>query len=678
MTTRRVGVLTLVIVCLGAVVLAQGPADVPLASWPAPPYWLPSGAIPAAGTPAAEGPEVAAEQAVVRALPLVAIAPCRLLDTRAAGLPALSAGAAQEIAVVGRCGIPAQAQGVSLRLVVGEGTGGGVLTVGAAGEAGGHGGRLVLDRGQGSSTTGVVGLDGSGRLVAVTEGGSLQLVVEVNGYYAGEPAVRSLNALAGDVLLRAGENIAITSEGSTVTIALAPGGSPGAQPPGEVGPPIPGSPPQGPRVVRVLPSPPAKARPPEQAMVPPPSSMYVAGAIELPFTTAVGAGVLTLGGNRFLHNYGPAADAGNTFVGQQAGNFTMGGLNSYEGKHNTAVGYQSLTSNTTGFYNTASGSWSLLSNTTGFYNTASGYGSLVSNTTGFYNTASGAFSLQSNTTGTLNTASGYGSLTNNTTGSYNIALGSNAGVNLTTGNYNIDIGNQGVAAEGATIRIGDSNQTRTFIAGIRGVTTGSQNAIAVLIDSNGQLGTASSSRRFKKDIRDIGEASSRLLDLRPVSFRYIGQSEGVHFGLIAEEVAEVLPELVVHDASGQVETVAYHEMPAMLLNELQKQHATIQAQQAQIEAQREELAAQRAQNDAQQARIDRLERQLEALVATRQPAVATRTEQPRAAAAGEPTHLAVESRAAEPSSIRFPWPPGSSAARRGRAFAQADVGGETP
>jgi hypothetical protein len=461
MTTRRVGVLTLVIVCLGAVVLAQGPADVPLASWPAPPYWLPSGAIPAAGTPAAEGPEVAAEQAVVRALPLVAIAPCRLLDTRAAGLPALSAGAAQEIAVVGRCGIPAQAQGVSLRLVVGEGTGGGVLTVGAAGEAGGHGGRLVLDRGQGSSTTGVVGLDGSGRLVAVTEGGSLQLVVEVNGYYAGEPAVRSLNALAGDVLLRAGENIAITSEGSTVTIALAPGGSPGAQQPGEVGPPIPGSPPQGGRVVKVLPSKPVTPRPPEQAMVPPPSSMYVAGALELPNTTAAGAGVLTLGGDRFLHNYGPTG-TDSTFVGHLAGNFSMTGsyntgigsealLAIGSGGYNTGVGTSALFNDGSGSNNTGVGAGALLSNGSASQNTAVGSGALgsqsfdpgsvwVSDNTavgynaltnnqpdstndGHQNTAVGSQALQANTTGWANTASGYQSLLSNTTGYENTANG---------------------------------------------------------------------------------------------------------------------------------------------------------------------------------------------------------------------------------------------------------------
>ncbi len=409
-------------------------------------------------------------------------------------------------------------------------------------------------------------------------------------------------------------------------------------------------------------------------MVPPPSSMYVAGAIEMPATTAVGAGVLTLGGDRFLHNYGPAADAGNTFVGQLAGNFTMGGSGT-QGKYNTASGYLSLYSNTTGSWNTASGTWSLYYNTTGFYNTANGVSSLSSNTTGYQNTASGAFSLQANTTGTSNTASGYQSLFSNTTGSSNtasgalslqanttgsentasgynslssnttgyqntasgywslannttgyrntasgfwslvnnttgwgntasgfeslyanttgssnIGLGFSAGANLTTGNYNIDIGNVGVAAEANTIRIGNSSQTRTFIAGIRGVTTGSQNAIAVLIDSNGQLGTVSSSIRFKQDVVDMGDASRRLMELRPVMFHYKSHPDGpLQFGLVAEEVEQVMPELVVRDASGQVETVAYHEMPAMLLNELQKQHATIQEQQTQIEAQRAEI-----------------------------------------------------------------------------------------
>lgn len=338
----------------------------------------------------------------------------------------------------------------------------------------------------------------------------------------------------------------------------------------------------------------------------PSDQLTLTGMLALPATAATSgtptAGVIKLGGDRFLHNYGPAS-AGNTFVGQQAGNFTMGGPNLWEGKNNTASGYGSLANNTTGFYNTASGYQSLLLNTTGTNNTASGYWSLSNNTTGSRNTASGMASLLNNATGSWNTASGYASLLFNTTGYQNIALGYNAGHYLTTGSYNIDIGNQGVAAEGNTIRIGDSNQTRTFISGIRSVTTGSQNAIAVLIDSNGQLGTASSSRRFKKDIRDMGEVSSRLLELRPVSFRYIGQSEGVHFGLIAEEVERVMPELVVRDATGQPETVAYHELPAMLLNELQKQHATIQEQQGLIEAQRAEIDLLKAKLAKMEARL---------------------------------------------------------------------------
>jgi len=317
------------------------------------------------------------------------------------------------------------------------------------------------------------------------------------------------------------------------------------------------------------------------------------------------SGVLKLGGNRFLHNYGPTG-AGNTFVGENAGNFTMYRVAGDQGTSNTGVGRLSLAANSIGYGNTASGAYSLSTNTTGWGNTASGWGSLYYNTTGSTNTASGAFtlytnvtgsdntaagnsSLNANTTGSQNTAIGHQSLHTNTTGSNNIALGALAGYNLTTGSYNIDIGNPGVAFEGNTIRIGDSYQTRTFITGIRGVTTGSADAIPVLIDSAGQLGTVSSSLRFKEAVRDMGDFSNRLLELRPVTFRYIGQPERIHFGLIAEEVAEVLPELVVCDATGHVETVAYHEMPAMLLNELKKQQAEIEALKAGL-AEREALA----------------------------------------------------------------------------------------
>ena len=190
----------------------------------------------------------------------------------------------------------------------------------------------------------------------------------------------------------------------------------------------------------------------------------------------------------------------------------------------------------------------------------------------------------SNTTGSNNTANGTNALLNNTTGGGNIALGISAGFNLTTGNNNIDIGNFGVAGESATIRIGAiGTQTRTFIAGIRGIMTGNGNAIPVLIDSAGQLGTASSSRRFKKEIQPMDKASERILALKPVTFHYKSDATNTpQFGLIAEEVAAVDPNLVVRDENGQIYTVRYEAVNAMLLNEFLKEREKVEEQQGRI------------------------------------------------------------------------------------------------
>ncbi len=253
-------------------------------------------------------------------------------------------------------------------------------------------------------------------------------------------------------------------------------------------------------------------------------------------------------------------------------------LNNTTGFRNTASGSSALMLNTTGFNSTAIGSSALFSNTTGANNTASGYAALRFNTTGSGNTASGYGALFYNTTGWRNTAVGVGALNANATGQDNIGLGVNAGSNLTTGSNNIAIGNLGVAGESSTIRIGTSGtQTRAFIAGIRGVTTGGGGALSVLIDANGQLGTVSSSRRFKKDIVDMGAATDNLLELRPVRFRYRqeqtmpdGSEVPMEYGLIAEEVAEVFPDLVVYDEEGDPFTVKYHILSSMLLNELKK------------------------------------------------------------------------------------------------------------
>jgi hypothetical protein len=185
------------------------------------------------------------------------------------------------------------------------------------------------------------------------------------------------------------------------------------------------------------------------------------------------------------------------------------------------------------------------------------------------------------TTASNTVAVGYNALTKVTTGGTNIAVGSGAGQTLTTGSGNILIGhNGGSAGEARTIRIGTA-QTKAFIAGIRGVTTGASDAVTVMIDSKGQLGTVKSSARYKEDIHDMAAYSSRLYQLRPVTYRYKEPAEDgqkpLEPGLVAEEVAKVYPDLVVRNAAGQVETVQYHKLTPMLLNELERQQQELQA-----------------------------------------------------------------------------------------------------
>lgn len=281
---------------------------------------------------------------------------------------------------------------------------------------------------------------------------------------------------------------------------------------------------------------------------------------------------------------------GNTAVGSFAlQNNTTGFFNSAFGAGalvdntvgggNTAIGLSSLADNTAGSGNTAVGFGSLSHNATGVNNSASGAAAMFFNMDGSNNTANGAFALELGFTGSRNTAMGVHSLFNSA-GSDNIALGYRAGFDLFTGSDNILVGNLG-AEESNSIRVGNSTvHLRTFIAGIQGVTTDVDDAIPVLIDSNGQLGTTSSSRRYKKEIEEMGAASSRLLDLRPVTFKYkkepVTGTQSLQFGLVAEEVAEFFPELVVYDVAGRPETVKYHLLSSMLLNELQKQQQEIQ------------------------------------------------------------------------------------------------------
>jgi len=258
------------------------------------------------------------------------------------------------------------------------------------------------------------------------------------------------------------------------------------------------------------------------------------------------------------------------------------------GDANTATGAGALNQNTTGVANTATGLNALLSNTTGDRNTATGQAALRTNTTGTDNTATGSSALRVNTTGFNNTAIGHRALDNNPAGSSNIALGYFAGTNLTTGDNNIDIGNRGVAAESNTIRIGtQGTQTDTYMAGVYGTTVA--RGLVVKVDSTGHLGTVGSSARFKTDMKPMDKASETVLALKPVTFRYKKEldPEGTpQFGLVAEEVEKVNPDLVARDADGKVYTVRYEAVNAMLLNEFLKEHRRVQEQAREIQQQK--------------------------------------------------------------------------------------------
>ena len=255
------------------------------------------------------------------------------------------------------------------------------------------------------------------------------------------------------------------------------------------------------------------------------------------------------------------------------------------GSTNTANGYHALNSNTNGGSNTATGFDALLVNSTGSSNTANGSEALYENFTGNNNTANGSEALRNNFTGNNNTAIGSGAL-ENTSGSSNIALGNNAGANLTEGDSNIDIGNVGVGGEAGVIRIGTTGtQTATFIAGIRGVPISGGTEVGV--NSSGQLGVRASSARYKDAIQPMDKASEAILALKPVTFRYkheLDPERIPQFGLVAEEVEKVNPDLVARDDEGKPYAVRYEAVNAMLLNEFLKARRQIDAQQKQINA----------------------------------------------------------------------------------------------
>lgn len=286
-----------------------------------------------------------------------------------------------------------------------------------------------------------------------------------------------------------------------------------------------------------------------------------------------------VGSNAMFGNL-PITGSGNTALGSNA----LAQLTT--GNNNTAIGMNALLETHASSDNTAVGAFANASG--GSFNTALGSNALAVNED-VHNTAVGYNAMGTRNLGSRNTAVGalsYAGPSVFQTGNDNVTLGYRAGFNINSGDYNIHIANEGLE-ESNTLRLGTafdagagSGLNRAFVAGIRGITTGMPNAVPVVIDSLGQLGTISSSRRFKEDIHDLGDVSRRLFQLRPVSFRYTQSyadgSKPVQYGLVAEEVAEAFPELAVRNSSGEVETVHYETLNVLLLNEVQQQEQRIE------------------------------------------------------------------------------------------------------
>jgi Chaperone of endosialidase len=277
---------------------------------------------------------------------------------------------------------------------------------------------------------------------------------------------------------------------------------------------------------------------------------------------------------------------------------------------NTAVGAAALLSNTAGFANTATGGFALFSNTTGSFNTASGHDALGSNTGGSYNTADGfdALTGDPNTGGGYNTGVGFQALYN-AIGSHNTAIGDEAGSNA-YGSNNIYIGAQVFGDfEDNTIHIGDNSEPgfamqACFVGGIANSTV---SGTAVYVDSNGQLGTQTSSKRFKQDIAPMNAASEALFGLQPVTFHYKESIDPVcrrQLGLVAEQVEKVDPDLVVRDKDGKPDSVRYDQVNAMLLNEFLKEHSTVQEL-------KKEVAALTARLKEQDSKLEKVSARLE-------------------------------------------------------------------
>ncbi len=570
---RVVSLLVLASVALTAQVARQ--IDVPLKNWATPLYWQPNQVerqAAAQASPQTALPQVvfSATQVSNTALTFVAVTPCRLVDTRGAAagfngeapfngpsvaskatltIPVQSASEASTDTTPAPCGaIPSIAQAYSFNLTVVPHSGGAVdyVTMWPAGAT--QPVVATLDDPQGAivSNAAIVPAGGSSGGISVFNDGpsTADFIIDMNGFFAAPTDLNDNTATGGYSLFSNTTGADNTANGFATMLFNGTGS----------------------------------------------------------YNTASGYYALstnTNGSNNVATGYYALAD-------------------NSDGIDNTAVGAGALESNSTGDYLTAIGYQALYSNTGGANDTATGYQALYSDLANG-NVANGFVSMYKNTTGNSNTAIGYQSLYNNTTASGNIAIGTLAAFNVAGGNgNNIHIGNEGASTDSNVITIGNT-QTVTKLAGIYGQNIETPNSY-VCIDSTNRLGTncvtveakTPSSRRFKDEIADMGDSSSNLFQLRPVTFFYKPQyddgSHSLQYGLIAEEVADLYPDMVGYDKDGQPNSIKYQMLAPMLLNEMQKQNAHVQTLEETVQLQQE-------QNRKLEDRLAALEAQLSTLTA---------------------------------------------------------------
>jgi hypothetical protein len=527
-------------------------------------------------------------------LVFVGIAPCRLVDTRPGssftgvfGPPSIPGGTARTIPIWGQCGVPPGiALAYSLNFTVSPPSPGAPLsfmTVYPSGTP--RPGTSLLNDPMGLvlANAAVVPASATGA-IDVYMAQTYDLILDINGYYApqsgltlaaGSAAAPSLSFSgdSGTGIFSSGPQTLNISTGGTSRLTVESNGD--VDIPGTILK-------NGQKFIHDLGS----------------------------NTTALGIGALNLittgSNNPAVGNIALSGDttgSNNTAMGSHALQQNVGGdqntafgtatlQNQMSGFGNTAIGSFSMASGAIGPFgnnNTAVGQASLNNLTSGHENTGLGVAALSQNSTGIENTAVGENALTLNVSGNDNTAVGKGALAGVTTGGNNIAIGASAGGGVVAGSNNIFLGASPGGDLNGTMILGGGGIASTLIAGIFGSDLGG-GGTAVFINSNGQLGSMNSSRRFKQDIQDIGERSHDLMKLHPVAFHYKSfPNDPLEYGLIAEEVAQIYPDLVLRNKEGQIQTVQYHKLTPMLLNELQAQEATIEQQKDQMRKQQDEI-----------------------------------------------------------------------------------------